>query len=125
MYYTKLIIEDHNEITVNDAYLATIEERWKFISDGSGRSKWTKKSLDAEYTLSTDWDTVDSQQSKNLWDAGAPTVVISPNIVYYEIVRAWNTEEAAQGWVNAVAALDLPNVTITYHGNTDPVEPTV
>jgi hypothetical protein len=119
MYYTQIIIEDHAEATVNDNFVSVLAERWKFIEDGNGRSKYIKADPEFSWALNPSFNTVDNQESKENYDAWG-AVYFGPSVIYYGMIKVWNTESAAQGWVDAVQALDLPGVTISYHGTTDP-----
>lgn len=121
MYYTKLIIEDHAEMTLNDAYQLAMEERWKLISDGNGRTKYNQITVDGTWILNDALEDFNAQQSKQNWDEKwASQLVFAPQTIYHALIKVWNTESAAQAWVAAVEALDLPGVTISYHGTTDP-----
>lgn len=122
MYYTKLIIEDCAERTLNDTYHLVLTERWKFIDDGNGRTKFRRSSPTDVWDESENYSTVTTAESKELWDAFVlgNGSVFQPSETYHESIKIWNTESAAQGWVTAVQALDLDNVTISYHGTTDP-----
>lgn len=118
MYYTKLIVQDHAETTLNDAYIAAIEERWKFIEDGNGLTKCHRDSPSDSYQLNTGYNYT-ALESKAFWD-GHIGAKFKPSVTYHEVIKVWNTQEAAEGWVAAVQALALPGITISYHGTTDP-----
>ena len=122
MYYTKLIIEDCAERTLDDTYFLVLDERWKFIDDGNGRTKFQRSSPTDVWDENGSYNTLTSVQSKEMWDVFAANngSVFLPSETYHESIRIWNTESAAQGWVTAVQALNLDNVTISYHGTTDP-----
>jgi hypothetical protein len=122
MYYTKLVLEDHVEMTLNDAFLLIIEERWKLMSDGNGRTKYYMVEGAESWTLNETYDSMTVEESKQNWDAKVQgeQSAFSPSVTRHACIKVWNTESAAQAWVAAVEALDLPGVTISYHGTTDP-----
>ena len=119
MYYTQIIIEDHPEATVNDNFVSVLTERWKFIEDGNGRSKYIKRTPEGAWLLNSSYGVENLQDIKEQYDSWG-TVYFGPTVTYLGMIKVWNTESAAQGWVAAVEALDLPGVTISYHGTTDP-----
>lgn len=120
MYYTKLIIEDCAERTLDDTYRLVLDERWKFIDDGNGRTKFRRSLSTDAWEEVPNYATVTVSESKALWDQLGSGNIFPVSDVYHESIKIWNTESAAQGWVTAVQALDLDNVTISYHGTTDP-----
>jgi hypothetical protein len=119
MYYTQIIIEDHPEATVNDNFVSVLAERWKFIEDGNGRSKYVKKDPEGAWLLNPGYSVENLQDVKEQYESWG-TVYFGPSVTYLGMIKVWNTESAAQAWVAAVGALDLPGVTISYHGTTDP-----
>jgi hypothetical protein len=119
MYYTQIIIEDHAEATVNDNFVSVLTERWKFIEDGNGRSKYVKRDPEDAWLLNPSYSAGSSQEVKQEYDSWG-AVYFDASVTYHGMIKVWNTESAAQGWVDAVQALDLPGVTISYHGTTDP-----
>lgn len=126
MYYTKLIIENREDMTLNDAYYLAMEERWKLVADGSGRTKYFKMSSDVEWTENPGVEAKTAQESKDHWDEKWSGGIMFPaSHAYLGVVKIWNTQQAAQDWVDRVTALNLDGVSISYHGNTDPITPTV
>ena len=122
MYYTKLIIEDRADSALNDAFLLVMEERWKLVSDGNGRTKYFLPE-DAEFWVTNEtYGTLTAEQSKLDWDNKIQGLqsAFNPSVTRHGLIKVWNTELAARAWVANVEALDLPGVTISYHGTTDP-----
>jgi hypothetical protein len=117
MYYTKLILEETETMSTDDAYRLAIEKRWEFIDDGNGRSKYMQIGADSTW-ISNDAYNQDQPQVNQGPDSHS--TFLGPSISYFALIKVWNTEAAAQGWVDAVEALQLPGVTISYHGTTDP-----
>lgn len=120
MYYTKLIIEDHAEMSLNDAYYLTMGERWKLMADGNGRTMYNQFEGDDSWVLNETLESHSTEESKMTWDERVPSLAFNPGVTSHGLIKVWNTESAAQAWVAAVEALDLPGVAISYHGTTDP-----
>jgi hypothetical protein len=118
MYYTKIILEETDTMSVNDVFRLILEERWKFIDDGNGRTRYRCKSPDQEWTENLSYNNP-AVEVKSYVDAWTDDF-FDPSVVYLGMIKIWNTQSAAQGWVAAVQTLDLPGVTISYHGTTDP-----
>lgn len=125
MFYTKLIINPHVDHSVNDRFVAAVDERWKFTEDSNGRTKYFQNTPDSVWEFNSTYDTVPLDQVKSYYDS-MQGLFYPPSVTYLGLVKVWNTESAAQGWCSAVQSLQLPGVTISYHGSTDPtVGPTV
>lgn len=122
MYYTKIIIEDCEEMPLNDAYQIVMGERWNFLEDGNGRTKYNQAdSANEPWILNDSFEEIDAVASKEIWDTNwAGQAVFPAGQTYHALIKIWNTQAAAQGWVAAVQAHNLPGVTISYHGTTDP-----
>lgn len=118
MFYTKLVISE----SVEQAYAAIMPTRWEFVAlTTSGGTKASRVTVDGEWEFNPGYSTYNSVTSKaereELLKLGS---VFPDGTAYYEAVRGWDSAAIAQEWVAAVQALNLPGVTISYEGATDP-----
>ena len=119
MFYTKLIINPSSDATVNDRYVAAVDERWKFMEDGNGRTMYIQETPDGVWLYNDTYNQVPLEQVKRYYDS-MQGVFYPASVVYLGVIKVWNTEAAAQAWCAAVQSLQLPDLTISFHGTTDP-----
>ena len=119
MFYTKLVISE----SVEQAYAAIMSTRWEFVAlTTSGGTKASRVIVDGEWQFNPGYPNYNSVTSeaecKEKLNLGI--VFFPDDTAYYEGVRGWDSAAIAQDFVSAVQALNLPGVTISYEGATDP-----
>lgn len=120
MFYTKLVIQNSDSLIT--AYLAILNKRWDLVSaTPSGGTKAYRLESAGEWVLRANIDAYNSAESKAIVESIGTNVEVFPEgIEYYEGIRVWDSAAIAQQFVAAVQALNLPGVTISYEGATDP-----
>lgn len=118
MFYTKLVISE----SVEQAYAAIMPARWALVpASTSGGTKAVRFTVDGEWEFNPGYATYNSVTSAAEWEEQLKQGSVFPaGTAYYEAVRGWDSAAIAQEWVADVQALNLPGVTISYEGATDP-----
>lgn len=118
MFYTKLVISE----SVEQAYAAIMTTRWEFVAlTPSGGTKASRVTVDGEWQFNPGYSNYNSVTSEADYKEKLKQGPVFPDdTAYYEAVRGWDSAAIAQDFVAAVQALNLPGVTISYEGATDP-----
>ena len=123
MFYTKLIIQALDNVSLQEKYFAFLNKRWDFVpATTSGGVVAHREGADGEWYPNPDYASYNSATSKARMDAINPADLpgFAVGLTWFEEVRGWESAAIAQDFVTAVQALNLAGVTISYEGDTDP-----
>jgi hypothetical protein len=119
MFYVKMIVQAPDDTVLSETLLAIMNKRWEFVPlNTSGGNKAQRFTTNGDWVFSPNIDSYNSAEAKARFQG--IDKVFDSGTGYYEAIKVWDSATVAQDFAAAIHSLNLPGVTISYEGTTDP-----